>query len=341
MKRRINSLDLLRSIAILLVLMAHIIYGFGAPDNLAPLQLGGIGVDLFFVLSGWLLGSVLFQELTNDRIDIGRFWTRRWMRTLPAYYAVLSLTMLQQIVTKDDPALRWDYYIFIQNYDTPLDIFYVSWSLAVEEQFYLFIAPCLFYLGKLSKTRRIAILLILLLTPSVLRYLNLYSDPNETHVRLDGCMMGVLLACIKYEHEYLWKAITKYSKFAIHLSIVLFVLFFYQRWVELPFISDPGPLTRSLIFGVWVVYANSSEKVRTGLNVPGSYYVATRSYALYLLHPDAIAIVNRMFSIESILVYSLVVLLISLAFSEILYRTVELPFMRLRDKVPYVRRSFA
>ena len=134
MDTRYRSMDLLRAIAITLVILAHSVFSYGAPEHLAPLQFGGTGVDLFFVLSGWLLGGLLFKEAEkNGNIDIKRFWIRRWMRTFPAYYAVLIIQVSQRYLTKDDVDFPWEYFVFVQNYSYPLDFFFFFWSLSVEE----------------------------------------------------------------------------------------------------------------------------------------------------------------------------------------------------------------
>lgn len=330
---RIRSMDTLRSIAILMVLLAHMVLGYGAPAGLAPIQLGGMGVDLFFVLSGWLLGGQLFKEMEQGIINIKRFWIRRWMRTLPAYYAVLLFTIGQQLLTKEDPATPWTFFFFIQNYHYPLEIFSVSWSLAVEEQFYLFIAPFLALTLFLDARYRLFLLLIVFFMPSFFRYLEWYGTTAETHVRLDGCMMGVILAALKYQHVRVWGFLVRFSGLIAFIATAFFVLFFYQRWYPVSWLGDPGFFVRSIMFGAWVLYANSSNFARWNISFPGAYYIATRSYAIYLLHPDAIAITNRIFSDLLFPVYLLCVFFLSLLFSEILYRMVELPFMKLRHKV--------
>ncbi|MFL1405674.1 acyltransferase family protein [Marinobacter sp. M1N3S26] len=326
-------MDTLRSVAILIVVFAHSILGFGSPPLLAPFQLGGMGVDLFFVLSGWLLGSQLFKEMESGEINVQRFWIRRWMRTLPAYYVVLLYTMAQQVLTKESPATPWTYFFFLQNYDYPLEIFSVSWSLAVEEQFYLFIAPFLAFTIYFRPNTRLAMLLLIFILPSVFRYFEWYGTTSETHVRLDCCIMGVLLACLKYQHRTIWNQMLKYSGHMALLATGFFILYFYQRFFPLSWLDEPGFVARALMFGAWVVYANSSPKVSWNLYFPGANYVATRSYAIYLLHPDAIAIANRLPIELPFVVYLSLVLVLSALAAEALYRAVELPFMNMRSKV--------
>lgn len=213
MDRRYQSMDVLRAVAILLVLLSHSVLSYGAPEYLSPLQLGGTGVDLFFVLSGWLLGGQLFKEINRDgTIDIKRFWYRRWMRTLPAYYAVLALSVTQRMLTVEDAEFPYLYFIFLQNYDPPLEFFSISWSLCVEEQFYLIIAPLLAFLGMAGKKTISIVLIILFMLPSVFRHFELYNYVNETHVRFDGCILGVLLAQIHHQYKKNWETLVKYSR---------------------------------------------------------------------------------------------------------------------------------
>ena len=85
MSNRNHSLDILRSLASVLVVNCHLASTLGGDGTLSALQLGGRGVDLFFVLSGWLLGHQLLAELRKTgKVEVGRFWRRRWLRTLPA-----------------------------------------------------------------------------------------------------------------------------------------------------------------------------------------------------------------------------------------------------------------
>ena len=202
----------------------------------------------------------------------------------------------------------------------------------MEEQFYLFVAPFLAITIYLSPNLRLCVLVVLFLLPTFFRYMGWYETTAETHVRLDGCLMGVMLASIKYQQQWIWRLLVRYSGSIALTATVFCVLFFYQRWFPLSWLGDPGFLVRSLMFGAWVVYANSGGFARWYLYFPGSYYIATRSYAIYLLHPDAIAITNRLPLDLSFFPYMMVVFIISVIASELLYRIVEMPFMKLRSK---------
>lgn len=336
MQNRVFLLDLLRSVAIMMVFVAHTVLSYGAPNSLAPLQLGGTGVDLFFVLSGWLIGSQLFKELdTYGNVEIKRFWIRRWMRTLPAYYAVLSITILQLTLTKDGFSFPFGYFIFIQNYQAPLTFFSVSWSLCVEEQFYLVIAPLVVFLAKLSRNYRTATLLLLLLTPTIFRVLGLYDSLEETHVRWDCCIMGIILAHTKYSYKELWSALIDKAGTLAIISLIVYLYFYISRWNPAISVGDPSKLILAFIFGLWVIWANSINREFNFLGSNLIMYISTRSYAIYLLHPEALAVARRLFQDTPFIIYATLSFAIACAASEVLYRAIELPGMKLRSKFSF------
>ncbi len=98
---------------------------------------GQHGVDLFFVLSGWLIGGLYWREMKAfSGVGVLRFWVRRWMRTLPPYFAALLLSWLAVSAARAEP-FDWRYLVFLQNYYERIPFFLVSWSLCIEEHFYL------------------------------------------------------------------------------------------------------------------------------------------------------------------------------------------------------------
>lgn len=340
---RNGFLDFLRALAIVLVVNCHLasaITSHGTDEisasRLRAFGVGGHGVDLFFVLSGWLLGGILFKELrSTGTIRLGRFYGRRWLRTLPAYYAILLPSVLQRWMSGTVELSDATFVVFLQTYYYDLIPFFgVSWSLCVEEHFYLLIAPLLVLWGR---TTRSAIILLsaLVIVPLVLRWLGWFGNLNQTHVRIDQCATGVALAYLYTAHPKLWMWLQRVLPAVVVVSLVTFVALIVNRttlqaW-DFPLVGYTA------IFAAWICLAERSDYWREfGRGWTAIGYVATRSYALYLVHVEAIALTNR-FGIEPGLRSAMTTWAIALLLAEILYRFIELPGMSLRSKIPFLR----
>ena len=320
----------------MMVFTGHSVLSYGQAPWLDPLQFGGTGVDLFFVLSGWLIGSQLFAEQRKySNIDLKRFWVRRWMRTFPAYYAVLILTIIQMYLTRDDVEFPVSYFFFLQNYQALMPIFYVSWSLCVEEQFYLLIAPFVILLSKVSRNTKIGLMLVLLLLPTLFRFLGFYESIEQTHVRWDCCVMGVLLAFVKNSLESLWSFLKAHCLVPAVIAVLVYLFFYVNRWNPEWGIGDPGPLGLAFIFAMWVIWADAKPVRLSGIFYTVVMYISTRSYSIYLLHPDALALSKRVIVDQGFVAHFVFSLAVSLIASEILYKLIELPFMNLRKKYQF------
>lgn len=332
---RYPGLDLLRALAIALVVNCHAVSAFGSPPEYYVLQLGGRGVDLFFVLSGWLLGRQLMRELRDTGgIDLRRFWFRRWLRTLPAYYAVLALTFAWQLA-RGNTHLRPSYLFFGQTYLTDLPYFGVSWSLCVEEHFYLLVAPALLTFWRWRGT--LVLLPLLLTLPLVCRLAGWYvRDPLiETHARYDPCAVGVLLAAIDVALPRVWAALRRLAPLLALAGLIAAGRDAACRLNPQWGLGDQEILAWALIFGSWVLLAAARPDWAAG-RLPGVRYVAERSYAVYLLHPEAFALLGALrrkvgFEPVPFGLYLVAVWAVSLALAEVLYRVVERPGMRLRE----------
>jgi peptidoglycan/LPS O-acetylase OafA/YrhL len=328
-------LDSLRAIAILSVFLCHVSSSFrqlhpdGEGDWLAAAGIGGHGVDLFFVLSGWLLGCLLLNEKkTTSKINVKRFWVRRWLRTLPAYYAVLLLTLGQRILQERGQVEDAFYFIFFQNYAfDSLPFFGVSWSLCIEEQFYLLIAPLLLILRR--KEWITGVLALLILIPMVGRWLVGDPTPLMTHLRIDGCAFGVLLAHAFINHPRLWKWLAFLAPWGILVGLGVVLILALQRYRgeygEMPLAGY------TLLSGCLVVQSQAThfwkQKASNGI----LRYIASRSYSLYLVHVEALAIARRLDD-QHFLTYFLISVLFSLILAELLHRTVEIPWMKFRER---------
>lgn len=338
--RRNVSLDTLRALAIVLVLCAHTVESSGRPGALGVLAVGGVGVDLFFCLSGWLLGRQLLLEWSRSgTIDVPRFWVRRWMRTLPAYAAVLAWTLGQSVLQHKMPVF-WPYLVFLQNY-SDMPFFGVSWSLCVEEYFYLGIAPLLLLVSK--HTRWLTLAIVLLAVPSLSRMsmdwvnatLGWGWHEKMTHLRYDQCAAGVLLASVAVFNTGLWTRLTRLAPLLASAGLLAVAFEVYGRMTPTP--TNWGPTVWTLVFTTWVLLANSTAFWRFEASIPGAHFIANRAYALYLVHSDGIAVANRVLGMKDghtlgpLPLYLLIAWTASFIGAELLYRLVELPGMRARE----------
>lgn len=332
MTNRIPSLDFLRAFAILTVVMAHIVLGLGAPEYLAPLQFGGTGVTLFFVLSGWLLGNQIFREYrATNSIDMRKFLLKRWIRTFPPYFFILIFTVAQLHISNKLDHIPFEYIFFVQNY-YPLNFFTVSWSLAVEEQFYLFIVPFVLICFKFPAKYRIGIFLCLITMPLFFRTYGLYNSHYETHVVFDSCLLGVFAA---YVNTYYPRLITHIqNNYIPYLTLcVLFYLSFYaSRYNIIGTPSQPDNLSLSFVFAISLITITSEKLNLSFIKNRFFNYIALRSYGIYLVHPEAIALSKRFFS-DNVPLFVLVSVIVSLFLAEIIYAFIEQPFLNNRDKI--------
>ncbi|MDO4225626.1 MAG: acyltransferase [Bergeyella zoohelcum] len=221
-KNRIFGLDLLRAIAIMMVMFAHA-NGHQPPafisQYLSPLLIDGVGI--FFVLSGFLIGGILIRDFEKEISlrSLLNFWQRRWFRTLPNYLLILiTLIILNYFFQMGFTANDYgSYFVFLQNFSSPMGSFFPeSWSLSIEEWFYLItpVAIILFYLSfrrKISLKWVLLFVILLIITYSTTlrfyRYLFLELPKGyntwdlhfmrQVATRLDALMFGVFGAWLK------------------------------------------------------------------------------------------------------------------------------------------------
>ncbi|TWU05948.1 acyltransferase family protein [Stieleria varia] len=218
--KRLETLDVIRGVAALLVLFRHSPELGIAPSSFADTaflfvrQIGWIGVDLFFVLSGFLIGALLFRELEKSgTIGLKRFWIRRGMKIWPSYFAAyggcVALQLLHHGLTtnatqfRDTASNAIPNGLFLQNY---LDCipWPHSWTLAVEEHFYLLLPLLLLLLKPMlfgtraNPNRFIGVILLICLAILAMRLHNLSTGRSwkinyyRSHLRMDSLLFGVL-----------------------------------------------------------------------------------------------------------------------------------------------------
>lgn len=209
---RLIQLDVLRGIAILLVLFRHSIVPWWYAGRLWRImrfleRIGWTGVDLFFVLSGFLIGGLLFKEIQKTgRLDVKRFFIRRGLKIWPAFFVFLVVVFwIHQYRFGLSRAWRylWPNLLQLQNYlSRPPGL---TWSLAVEEHFYLALPLLLLMVlplwrrGKALYAVPVATCMVVVAC-TALRFTNWNKPFDEltqftpTHLRIDGLFFGVFLA---------------------------------------------------------------------------------------------------------------------------------------------------
>jgi peptidoglycan/LPS O-acetylase OafA/YrhL len=346
-KRNVH-LDAMRAVAILLVVSHHFL---NLPvDHPRWMQViahrGYVGVDLFFVLSGWLIGGQLFRSERQDAgIDVLRFWTRRWTRTLPAYYAVLAVLW----VGRRGRLPLGDTLLFAQNYTAPTE-WYVSWSLCIEEHFYLALPVVVL---AVRRHRRIAFAVsaaFLFLSPvlrwtaypsmangSFARYLETFYPP--THLRLDGLVMGVLVAALREYEPGVWSAFVRHRLALALIGVCLFTSFTYNPWAYSWQVADrmsffaavPGFFGISAGVALTLPAAATAHSGPTWWSIPATW-IAEHAFSLYLTHVTVFALCWKVLPVTHLPYVGLMLLIFSVAFVSAitLRRAVELPGLHIR-----------
>jgi peptidoglycan/LPS O-acetylase OafA/YrhL len=291
MAQRIPQLDGVRGIAILAV-MVHNLGAFSIRPFSYLTTYGWMGVDLFFVLSGFLITGILLDTKRSERY-FKNFYVRRCLRIWPLYYAILLCVFVVVPLVRHQEAFPifqrsspwWSYVFFLQNFlvATPTGAFGplgVTWSLAVEELFYL-VWPLFVRLLSTSQLWRLA-WGVLVFSPVLRLYLSrhdilIYSNP---FCRLDGLMAGALLAILVRKAAVLQGAFTKYV-WAILVGAASLAIVSEQlstRWFTFSMtVVASAALVYLALYSTraWLRYLLTSRFLT---------YTGIISYGLYLLH---------------------------------------------------------
>jgi peptidoglycan/LPS O-acetylase OafA/YrhL len=332
-KSRNKSIDALRGIAIIAVMLYHFNY---------YVYMGTLGVDLFFVISGFLVGGLLLRDFNNKKkIDYWNFILRRGFKIWPSYYFFLTLAgiIAYIIFSKSNPEYlpnNWFKYIFFyQNYSKDLMstnewIFAHAWSLCVEEHFYLLL-PLIFVLVQRFFSRRVLFFaLFAIIGLSFLsKYYSFFYTQNQdtyftTHSRLDALAWGVLLNFVTIYKDFFRKM--KYKLLVLLIAVTAFFIlvklyFFGGLFFQKVIFRSVIPIVFCVVIGV-SYYLNIKIKP---LQLVGIY-----SYNLYLWHPIISAITGEAigYSWPGLIVYLATSLFIAVLFT----RLIEIPFLNYRNK---------
>jgi peptidoglycan/LPS O-acetylase OafA/YrhL len=359
---RIIGLDLLRSIAILLVVFLH--GSLLLPKCLQERYLGIVyimdGVSIFFVLSGFLIGGILLRVLTQPEFTILallNFWIRRWFRTIPNYLLVLcGLLFFRECVFKNPDPFPYQYFFFSQNFSSRQPTFFAeAWSLAIEEWFYLLFPATCYFLTKILKKGSAVILysaVIFITIPLALRILKYemgigINDIEEEFrkiaiLRLDSLMYGIIGAYICYYHKALWGKYRDMS-FFLGVFIVIFMrLNTNSNWIK---VYQPIYFNIESISVLLVVPFFSELKTTRIVKLDLLFvFISTLSYSMYLLNltpviHHLIPLTNTLLGtkglpIEEVFVHNYILYwFYTMAGSYLLYHCYENRMTRLRNRI--------
>ena len=338
---RIKGLDFLRGIAILLVIFRH-----GSGNNILY-QIGWAGVDLFFVLSGFLVSGLVFNEYIKHKdVNIKKFLIRRGFKIYPPFYffIIISIALFyfhtghfystEKIINE---------IFYLQSYREGMCLH--TWSLAVEEHFYLGLALFIFLCLKTKLIERKNFirnfLIIMLFISFSLRFNISYQNIDkavfsftETHLRMDGIIIGVLVSYLYYFTDF-YKWFLSHNKLFIVFAIVLISpLFVFQGGSF--FMNTIGLTSMNLGFGMVLLLSLSEIKSKykrffsffswTYLTI---CFIGIHSYSIYLWHLLSDNII-RLFTKnheDSFIPTLILALILGIAMSYL----IEKPFLKIRD----------
>jgi peptidoglycan/LPS O-acetylase OafA/YrhL len=370
---RSHGLDTMRALAILSVVVFHILDFHGRdslPGWLVPAASEGwMGVDLFFVLSGYLISAQFLRTYrTGLRPRLGSFYRNRLYRVIPAYAVVLALYYAWPNWRESDnlPAF-WTLITFTQNLfaNIPHDhAFSHVWSLCVEEHFYLlFPLIVLVMMRKRSETtvaRTVALLAALVLAGIAIRTFVLFhtlrpmAEAGEyagrvymnriyypTYSRLDGLLAGVALGLVKTFRPVWWRAFLRRGHSLLVIGLCLTGIagyLFWDRWDAVTGAAAVGTVIGPPLLSAGLACLVASALSSNGwlrYRIPGAQLLATLAYSMYLTHKELIHLIDQWFPsiAEGAMVRWLCVYAVAcMLAAAILYLCVERPFLVLRDR---------
>lgn len=354
-KSRNQWLDLCRALAILMVLLSHGRVFLRQDWPWAEyLRFGGfLGVELFFVLSGFLIGGILLRLSARNEVHWLRgFYARRWFRTLPNYYlfVLINVLLVWWGVRPGELDALWKYVLFVQNLFGPHPLFFPeAWSLAVEEIFYLLFPAAFLLLARLTglpAARSVLLVaagvIVLSLVGRILVASSVTSWDEEIRkvvfLRFDTLMVGVLLAWIHvYRPHWLKVRGLATALFGIFVASATYFALTPDTQLNQSLFAKTLYLSLAPVGCAGVLLIGIERTLPRWLELPGRF-VARVSYSAYLVNiPVALALVHLFGCCDNPVFGNfgmwLAFMLLTFVISHLLYEAYEKRFNAVRDRL--------
>ncbi len=360
---RLYGLDHLRALAIVLVLLFHY-RAFKHPEWIETVgKFGWTGVDLFFVLSGFLISGQLFKEMENKgTIHLKTFYIKRFFRIVPAYFFTLFLYFTLPFFREREalPPL-WKFITFTQNYG--LDVidqgtFSHAWSLCIEEQFYCILPLFLLAVVPSKLFRYFAVFMVFCVAFSLFMrlitwnvcingtdrgsiafwrswYMKIY---YPTYTRLDGLGIGILISYLM-QYSSGFKRMLHYNGNRLFFAgiLLLGITFWVCSEQASEVASVLGFTLVAISYGLILMAAVSESSFLSKWKSGITAELAALSYAIYLSHKGIIHMIQTVFEqlhLETTDTLCLMVCLSGCLIGSLLYRTlIEKPFSGIKYRI--------
>jgi peptidoglycan/LPS O-acetylase OafA/YrhL len=358
-KSKLLGLDHLRSFAILYVLLFHYQF-FNHPNWVNTVgDFGWTGVDLFFVLSGFLIASQLFSIIDRGKtISVREFFIKRFFRIIPPYIVVVCIYFCFPYLQGKDIAPLWRYLTFTTNFGldtTHGGTFTHSWSLCVEEHFYLILPLCILLFNRLGVGKKAAYLIFALFVGGVVsRYISwhLWVEPNigsyyftsifnefiyyPTYNRLDSLLVGISIAGVFTFYPDCKQWVNKISNVIMVTGVILLIFASGVCTPQQTFITTIwGYQLIAISYGLIVASIVCPNNIFYSVKSWLTSQLATLSYGMYLSHKIVFNLTQQllekagMHSTSNLMMFCCI--LSSILCAILLRYTIEKPSLWLRD----------
>lgn len=360
--KRFFGLDFLRALSISLLLFSHSSWIYNSTGILGKLQdaSGFLGVELFIVLSGFLIGGILYKQFLHENYslkDARLFISRRLMRVLPSYYLAILIITVIYLSFGFSVSEVWRYPLLIQNFSSPIPAFFPeSWSLPVKEMGYIFVVILLLAISKLfTKSSKQVLFLTVVIGLIAFTFLSkLYYDINSSNLlmtnwsfeirsvviyRLDSVLIGVLFGYSYHNcKDFLISKRKLFSAVGILLFIVLFlcIMVFKIRLTNASWFWNMLCLPMvSLVICMFIPFLLSLETPSQSIG-NAITFICNIAYSIYLVHYSIVLFLLKYFidtsnfELWQLNIFAILYVLITVGVSYLLYTYFEKPINQFR-----------